>query len=259
MGAPCALSGRDSAVQHILYAELTFGGELIDSARLYGRLLALAYNEGIAVSLNRVNELPRRLICFDLDSTLIRTELLNELAVHAGIGEEMARLTERTMQGELDFRNSFLRRVAMLKGLPLGLLEEVAMNLSFTPGAAATIAELRRRDFRTAVVTGGFSLFARRAQEQLGIDYCYSTDVEIADGCLTGCCEGPVVDEWGKAAAVSDVCRREGIDPRQAVVIGDGANDIPMLILAGQGITFHAAPRLAVRAMSLDSLLPLIE
>lgn len=258
MGASCGLPGRDSTAQNILYAERTFEGELIDSTRLYGGLLALAYDEGIAVSLDRVSELPRRLICFDLDSTLIRTELLNELAVHAGIGAQMTRLTERTMQGELDFRSSFLRRVAMLKGLPLGLLEEMAAHLPFTPGAAVTIAELRQRGFRTAVVTGGFSLFARRVQQQLDIDYCYSTEVEIANGHLTGCCVGCVVDEWGKAAAVQEICRREGIDPRQAVVVGDGANDIPMLVLAGQGITFHAAPRLAVQAMSLDSLLPLI-
>lgn len=239
-------------------ADLFFTGETPDREALYRGLLALAREEGIASAFSPSAPVVPRAVAFDLDATLVPFELLDRLALHAGIGERMARLTERTMRGELDFRRSFLHRLSLLAGLPLGVLDGLARSMPLTEGAAATVAALRGLGCRTAVVTGGFSLFAESVRERLGMDCGYATRIEVRAGRLTGRCVGEVRDERGKVAAVADLCRREGFFPEAAAAVGDGANDIAMLAAVGRGVAYHAAPRCAQRAVPLTALLPLI-
>ena len=239
-------------------ADLFFAGGAVDRERLYGGLIALARDEGIAAAFSRAEPAVPRAVGFDLDSTLVPVELLDLLAFRAGIGDRMVRLTERTMRGELDFRRSFLHRVSLLAGLPVGVLDDLARSMPLTGGAEETLAALRRLGCRTAVITGGFSFFAESVRERLGLDRSYATRAEVCGGRLTGRCAGEVLDERGKAAALADLCRCEGIAAEQAAAVGDGANDIAMLAAAGRGVAYHAAPCAARRALPLTALLPLL-
>ena len=203
----------------------------------------------------------RRLICFDMDSTLIGTECIDELAARAGVGDKVKEITASAMRGEIDFTESFTRRVALLEGLDESAMEDIARNLPYNEGLERMMTILKRVGYKTAILSGGFTYFGRFLQQKFGFDYVYANDLEIKDGKLTGKYLGEVVDGRRKAELLRLLCQFEGIDLAQAVAVGDGANDLPMLNLAGLGIAYHAKPKVmatakqSISTIGLDGLL----
>jgi phosphoserine phosphatase len=213
---------------------------------LRARLVEVARNAGVDVAVERAGLARRskRLIVFDVDSTLVQGEVIEMLAARAGAEAEVAAVTEAAMRGELDFTESLRRRVAVLAGLPESVLEEVAAELELTPGARTTIRTLKRLGFRCGVVSGGFTRVIRGLVDELGLDFCAANELEIVDGRLTGEVVGEIVDRPGKAVALRRFADSFGIPLEQCVAVGDGANDIDMLSTAGLGIAFNAKPAL---------------
>lgn len=252
------LSGRLSlskdAAPGMACIEFSARGVPDDPLALRTDLMDLAHGSevDIGIQADNVYRRNRRLVVFDMDSTLIQTEVIDELAAEAGVGEEVAAITEAAMRGELDFEASLRKRVLLLQGLDETVCEKVAARLPVTPGAERLVSTIKRLGFKVAVVSGGFLYFARRLQERLGIDEVYANDLEIAEGRLTGQLAGPVVDAERKAAIVQELAERYGIRLEQVVAVGDGANDVPMLAKAGLGIAFRAKP--LVRASADQSL-----
>ena len=191
----------------------------------------------------------RRLICFDMDSTLIQTECIDELAVRAGVGDQVKAITESAMRGEIDFKESFTRRVGLLKGLDVSVMQEIAENLPITEGADRLMAVLKRYGYKIAILSGGFTYFGEYLQQRYGIDYVYANELEIdEDGKLTGRYVGEIVDGRRKAELLKLIAQVEKVDIAQTIAVGDGANDLPMLSEAGLGIAFHAKPRVVANA-----------
>jgi len=246
--------------------ELSLRGEAVDLPGLRAQFLAIA-NEldvDIAFQEDNVFRRNRRLVAFDMDSTLIEAEVIDELAKRAGVGEQVAAITERAMRGEIDFSESFRQRVALLAGLDESVLEEVAAQLRLSEGAEKLIATLRRIGFRTAIISGGFGFFGRRLQQRLGIDYVFANELDIEDGRVTGRVVGTIVDGRRKAELLREIAARESISLEQVIAVGDGANDLPMLSIAGLGIAFRAKPivkesaRHAISTLGLDGILYLL-
>ena len=235
-------------------------------AELKKALLAAAGKGGFDYALQRENLLRRskRLVVMDMDSTLIRIEVIDELARAHGVGEQVAGITRRAMMGELDYDQSLRERVALLKGLDARVLYDLAGNLPLTEGAETLLRVLKRLGYRTAVISGGFSVAAEALQKRLGIDFAWSNTLEIADGKLSGRVVGPIVNAARKAQILEELSAREGVPLDQVIAIGDGANDLLMLQKAGHGIAFHAKPKLreaahtAISAMGLDAILYLL-
>lgn len=206
----------------------------------------------------------RRLVVFDMDSTLIEAEVIDELAKAAGVGEKVAAITERAMRGELDFQASFRERVALLKGLDATVLNEVGKRLPLTEGAERLVKTLKALGYKTAILSGGFTYFGRLLQKKLGIDYVYANELEIRNGLVTGNVVGQVVDGARKAALLREIAESEGLNLEQVIAVGDGANDLPMLSIAGLGIAFRAKPlvkenaKQAISTLGLDGILYLI-
>ncbi len=246
--------------------ELSLRGTPDDSSALRGDLLALAQelDVDIAFQVDDVYRRNRRLVAFDMDSTLIQTEVIDELAEAAGVGERVSAITEAAMNGELDFEQSLVQRVALLEGLDEGVLSQIAEQLPIMPGAERLIRTLRSLGYRTAILSGGFTYFGEHLKEQLGIDYVYANELEIKNGKLTGRVAGPVVDGARKAALLGELAERENLRLEQTIAVGDGANDLPMLDAAGLGIAFHAKPKVRASAeqvisnLGLDGILYLI-
>ena len=190
----------------------------------------------------------RRLICFDMDSTLIQTECIDELAERAGVGEQVRAITESAMRGEIDFKESFAQRVALLKGLDECVMKEIAENMPITEGVERLMFVLKRYGYKIAILSGGFTYFGEYLQKKFGIDYVYANELEIIDGKLTGRYLGDVVDGKRKAELLRLIAQVEKVDIAQTIAVGDGANDLPMLSLAGLGIAFHAKPKVVANA-----------
>lgn len=218
----------------------------------------------IAIQEDGIFRRHRRLICFDMDSTLITTEVIDELAELAGVGEQVSAITSRAMAGELDFRQSLHERVSLLKGLSADCLEEVADALPLTEGVEHLFATLNRLGYKTAILSGGFDFFGEVLQQKLGIDYVYANRLEIENGVLTGKVFEPIVDAARKANLVRELAEQEGITLEQVIAVGDGANDLQMLAVAGLGIAFHAKPVVresaeqSISTLGLDSILYLM-
>jgi len=218
----------------------------------------------IAVQKESLYRRAKRLVVMDMDSTLIQIEVIDELARIAGVGEQVATITERAMNGELDFQAALRERVALLQGLSATALEEVYRNIPFTPGAKTLVRILKRLGFRTAVISGGFTFFTDRLKAELGLDYAFANELEIVGGAVSGQVLGAIVDGARKADLLEEIAVREGITLDQVIAIGDGANDLPMLGRAGLGIAFNAKARVREQAdyhinqQNLDSILYLL-
>lgn len=246
--------------------EFSVRGETGDIGELRTALLELSQelDVDIAYQEDTIFRRHRRLVVFDMDSTLIDAEVIDELAREAQVGDKVAAITEAAMRGELDFKDSFARRVALLKGLDAAVLERVAERLQLSEGAEELIRTLKKLGYRTAILSGGFDFFARRIQHKLGIDYVYANELEIVDGRVTGRVTGEVVDGQRKAELLTALAEQQNISLEQVVAVGDGANDLLMLSIAGLGIAFRAKPivkataKQAISNMGLDGILYLM-
>jgi len=243
--------------------ELSVRGTPTDRAEMQGKFLQLSTESGIDISLQKddMYRRHRRLICFDMDSTLIETEVIDELADRAGVGEQVREITEAAMRGEIDFSESFKQRIALLKGLNVSVMEDIARNLPITEGVGRLMRVLKRVGFKTAILSGGFTYFGNYLKQRFGFDYVYANELEVEDGKLTGRHLGEIVDGKRKAELLRLLAQIENVSTSQCVAVGDGANDLPMLGVAGLGIAFHAKPKVkenasqSISTIGLDGIL----
>ncbi|WP_192874564.1 phosphoserine phosphatase SerB [Pseudomonas syringae] len=246
--------------------EFTVRGEPADPKAMQAEFLAVAQDLDVDIafqqdSLSRRN---RRLAVFDMDSTLIEAEVIDELAKAAGVGEQVSEITERAMRGELDFSESFKERLALLKGLDVSVLDEIGASLRLTEGAETLFSELKRLGYKTAILSGGFTYFAKQLQAKLGIDYVFANELEVVDGKVTGVAVEPIVNAQRKADLLRELAHKEGLSLEQTIAVGDGANDLPMLAIAGLGVAFRAKPlvkqsaKQAISTLGLDGVLYLL-
>ncbi|GAB2797326.1 phosphoserine phosphatase SerB [Halomonas shantousis] len=264
------LSGREPLDGEITprgaCVECWLRGEEIDLERLREKALALGAMHGVDIALQEdsIWRRHRRLICFDMDSTLIQAEVIDELARRHGVYDEVAAVTERAMRGELDFQQSFRERMSKLEGLDESVLVEIAESLPLMDGVERLMAHLKRLGYRTAVLSGGFTYFARYLQARLGFDEVHANELVIRDGKVTGEVREPIIDADRKAALLKEIAEREGLCLEQTIAVGDGANDLKMLATAGLGIAFRAKPlvrqqaRQSISTLGLDAVLYLI-
>ena len=231
--------------------EFSLRGTPIDINDMRSQLMQLSSEMEFDFSLQRDNMFRRmrRLICFDMDSTLIQTECIDELAIRAGVGDKVKEITERAMRGEIDFKESFKERVALLKGLDVSVMQDIAEKLPITEGVDRLMAVLKRYGYKIAILSGGFTFFGEYLQRKYGIDYMYANELEIDDnGKLTGNYVGEIVDGHRKAELLKLIAQVEKVNLAQTIAVGDGANDLPMISEAGLGIAFHAKPRVQANA-----------
>ena len=237
----------DSADDHSAKACIEFSvrGTPLDREEMQSRFMRIAADEAFDISLQEdtMYRRCRRLICFDMDSTLIQTECIDQLAECAGVGEKVREITERAMRGEIDFTESFRERVALLKGLDVNVMEGIAERLPITEGVGRMMEVLKRTGYKTAILSGGFTFFGEYLKRKYGFDYVYANELEVMDGKLTGRYVGEVVDGRRKAELLRLIAQVENVDMAQTIAVGDGANDLPMLSAAGLGIAFHAKPK----------------
>lgn len=239
--------------------EFAIRGTPIDTELLKADFMSLASRQGIDIAFQEESmyRRMRRLICFDMDSTLIQTEVIDELAERAGVGDRVKAITESAMRGEIDFSESFKQRVSLLKGLEESVLKEIAENLPITEGMARLVRILKKSGYKMAILSGGFTYFGNYLKEKYGFDYVYANELEIIDGKLTGNYIGDIVDGKRKAELLRLLSQVEKVDIRQTVAVGDGANDLPMLATAGLGIAFHAKPKVKKNAKQSLSIVGL--
>ena len=231
--------------------EFSLRGTPKDLADMQSKLMHLSADMAFDFSLQKDNmyRRMRRLICFDMDSTLIQTECIDELAERAGVGDKVREITERAMRGEIDFRESFTERVALLKGLDVSVMKDIAEKLPITEGVERLMAVLKRYGYKIAILSGGFTYFGEYLQRKFGIDYMYANELEVDDnGKLTGKYLGDIVDGKRKAELLKLIAQVEKVNLAQTIAVGDGANDLPMISEAGLGIAFHAKPRVVANA-----------
>ncbi len=243
--------------------EFSVRGNPSDVTAMRARFLEISQMEEFDISLQEDNVFRRcrRLICFDMDSTLIETEVIDELAIRAGVGDRVKEITERAMRGEIDFCESFKERVALLKGLDENVMRDIAENLPITEGVERMIQVLKRTGYKTAILSGGFTYFGNYLKQKFGFDYVYANELEIVDGKLTGRHLGDIVDGKRKAELLKIIAQVENINIAQTIAVGDGANDLPMFSTAGLGIAFHAKPKVkqtarqSISTIGLDGVL----
>jgi phosphoserine phosphatase len=246
--------------------EFSVRGTPRDKDEMRREFLETAHDTSIDIAFQEDNiyRRNRRLVCFDMDSTLIQAEMIVELARKAGVGDQVHDITESAMRGEIDFKESFTKRIALLEGLDENVMREIAFQMPITEGAHRLIGTLKKYGFKTAILSGGFTYFGRFLQHELGIDYVYGNELEIVNGKLTGRHVGDIVDGAKKAELLKNLAFKEGIHLDQVIAVGDGANDLPMLNLAGLGIAFHAkskvkeTARQAISTIGLDAILYLM-
>jgi phosphoserine phosphatase len=264
------LSGRVPLSEHDATTrasiELMARGELRAQRDLKAELLAAAgaLVFDFSIQQDTVYRRNRRLVALDMDSTLIQAEVIDELAKRHGVGAEVIAITEQAMRGEIDFKSSFRQRVALLRGLPARVLTEVTDSVPFTDGAGRLLKALKHFGYKTAIISGGFVQTGERLRAEFGIDYLFANELDVQHGAVTGFVKGDIIDAERKAQLLREICERERIAPAQAIAIGDGANDLPMLNVAGLGVAFHAKPVVresanhAISNFGLDSVLYLI-
>ena len=257
---------EDSEVAPRLCLEMRLSGSLQNSEAFQAELLGIADDIGFDFSVQRdtVFRRNRRLVAFDMDSTLITEEVMDELAKRHGVGEQVIAITEDAMAGRIDFKESFRRRAMLLKGMPASVLHEVAEAVVLNNGADKLIRALKHFGYRVALLSGGFQYVGEYLSHSLGIDYVYANELRVVDGKMTGEVVGDIVDAEGKATLLKDIARREGIMLEQTIAVGDGANDLPMLSQAGLGVAYHAksivkeSAQHAISNFGLDAILYLI-
>lgn len=263
------LSGRvplEGEAQSNACVEFSARGFVADVSKLRASFAELASRLDVDIAFQEDNMFrrTRRLVCFDMDSTLIEAEVIDELAKAAGVGEQVIAITEAAMRGELDFKQSFKKRVSLLKGLDQGVLENIAQSLPITEGAEKLISTLKKLGYKTAILSGGFNYFGNYLKDRLGIDYVFANELDIVDGKVTGEVSGEIVDGQRKAELLRELAAKEMISLKQVVAVGDGANDLPMLSIAGLGIAFRAKPLVRAEAkqsisnLGLDAILYLM-
>ena len=243
--------------------EFSLRGNLPDREALQRELMDVSREEGIDISFQRddMYRRNRRLICVDMDSTFIQTEVIDELAERAGVGEQVRAITLSAMRGEIDFRESFSRRVALLKGLDVSAKQDIIDHLPITEGADRLFSVLKRCGFKIAILSGGFTFVGKYLQQRFGVDFVYANELEEQDGKFTGRYIGEVVDAKRKAELLELIAQVEHIELAQVIAVGDGANDLNMLAKAGLGIAFHAKPKVqasarqAISTVGLDGIL----
>lgn len=231
--------------------EFSVRGNPRDRSAMQDAFMQIAAKGEVDISLQEDNMYRRcrRLVCFDMDSTLIGTEVIDELADRAGVGDKVKAITERAMRGEIDFNESFRERVALLKGLDTSVMQDIAENLPITEGLDRLMTVLKRTGYKTAILSGGFTYFGNYLKRRFGFDYVYANELEVDDqGRLTGRSIGEIVDGKRKAELLKVMAQVEQVDIQQTVAVGDGANDLPMLSTAGLGIAFHAKPKVKANA-----------
>ncbi|TEU27729.1 phosphoserine phosphatase SerB [Acinetobacter seifertii] len=252
---------RRACVQFGLSSGPTLDAQAMRAACL---LLSSELNIDVAVQEDNAYRRNRRLVCFDMDSTLIEQEVIDELAIEAGVGAQVAEITERAMQGELDFQQSFRARVALLKGLDAAVLPKIAERLTITEGAERLISTLKALGYKTAILSGGFQYFAEYLQGKLGIDEVHANVLDVQDDVVTGEVKGVIVDGARKAELLRELANKLDISLEQAMAVGDGANDLPMLAIAGLGVAYRAKPLVrqnanqAISSVGLDGVLYLL-
>lgn len=249
------LTGRPPLVEQVngkskTCVEFSVRGTPADYSAMQKRFMQVSAEENFDISMQEDNiyRRSRRLVCFDMDSTLIETEVIDELADRAGVGAQVRAITESAMRGEIDFNESFRRRVALLKGLDESVMKDIAENLPFTEGLERMMEVLHRAGYKTAILSGGFTYFGNYLKQKFGFDYVYANELEIKNGKLTGNYVGDIVDGKRKAELLRLIAQFENIHISQTIAVGDGANDLPMLATAGLGIAFHAKPKVKLNA-----------
>lgn len=262
------LSARKSTCQNhedssVTCIEMEIRGSTHDFKTLRAQFLSISQEFEVDIGLQEDTPYRRhrRLIAFDMDSTLIQTEVIDELAATAGVGREVAEITRSAMRGEIDFKESLKRRVALLEGIDISVLKRIASELPLTEGAERLVRNLKVLGYKVAIISGGFTFFGQYLQDRLGIDVLYANELDIQQGKITGYIRGEIIDGQKKADLLTHIAVKEGISLEQVIAVGDGANDLPMLNLAGLGIAFHAKPivmqgaKQAISNVGLDAIL----